>query len=329
MATMTLQEVLEAHRETVPTAVALIARGDDVEVAAIGQDTRESVFPIASVTKPIVATAAMLLAQDNKIDLDDPIVNWLPELADPVVVRTPASEIDDVVPAVRPITVRHLLASRSGWGFTADFSLPATRKLFEEAHLHGRPDLPSPDEWLKNLAQVPLLHQPGDGWLYNASYDVLSVLLHRATGSLPDFLAEHLYAPAGMTNTSFISDVLPSGAGGLNSTVDDLLAYNRYLLSSDLVSLLAVDTTSPEEREAGRLFLEGQGWGFGGSVDIAEIEPWNVPGRYGWVGGSGTTSHVVPVQDLIAVLLTRTAMTSPTPTEIMRDFWRYAASEAV
>lgn len=329
MATMTLQEVLEAHRETVPTAVALIARGDDVECAAIGEDTRESVFPIASVTKPIVAAAAMLLVQDKRIGLDDPIANWLPELADPVVARTPASEIDDVVPAARPITVRHLLASRCGWGFTADFSLPATRKLLDEAHLHGRPDLPTPEEWLKCLAQVPLLHQPGDGWLYNTSYDVLGVLLHRATGSLPDFLAEHLYAPTGMTNTSFISAVLPSGAGGLNSTVDDLLAFNRFLLSSDMVSLLAVDTTSASEREAGQLFLEGQGWGYGGSVDIAEIDPWNVRGRYGWVGGSGTTSHVVPSQGLVAVLLTRTAMTGPTPTEIMRDFWRYAASEAM
>lgn len=329
MATMTLQEVLEAHREAVPTAVALIARGDDVECAAIGEDTRESVFPIASVTKPIVATAALLLVRDGRIGLDDPIANWLPELANPVVARTPTSEIDDVVPAARPITVRHLLASRSGWGFTADFSLPATRKLFDSAHLHGRPDLPAPEEWLKHLAQVPLLHQPGDSWTYNTSYDVLGVLLHRATGSLPDFLAEHLCAPAGMTNTAFISDVLPSGAGGLNSTVDDLLAFNRYLLSSDLVSRLAVDTTSAEEREAGHIFLEGQGWGFGGSVDIAEIDPWNIRGRYGWVGGSGTTSHVVPSQDMIAVLLTRTAMTGPTPTEIMRDFWRYAAREAM
>jgi CubicO group peptidase (beta-lactamase class C family) len=325
MATMTLQEVLEAHREDVPTAVALIARGDDVEVAAIGEDVRESVFPIASITKPIVATAAMLLVRDGGLDLDDPIAKWLPELADPVVVRTLTSEIDDVVPATRPITVRHLVTSRSGWGFTADFSLPATTKLFEEAHLHGRPDLPTPDEWLKKLAKVPLLHQPGDGWLYNASYDVLGVLLHRVTGSLPDYLAEHLYAPAGMTNTSFISDVFPSGAGGLNSTVDDLLAFNRFLLSSDMISLLAVDTTTAEEREAGQIFLEGQGWGLGGSVDIAEIDPWNVKGRYGWVGGSGTTSHVVPSQNMIAVLLTRTALTNPAPIPIMRDFWRYAA----
>lgn len=324
MATMTLQAVLEAHRETVPDAVALIARGDDVEFASIGEDTRESILPVASVTKPVVAAAAMLLVEDGTIALTDPIAKWLPELANPVVVRTPQSPVDDVVPAAGPITVEHLLASRSGWGFTADFSLPATAKLFEQAHLHGRPDLPSPEQWLKQLAEVPLLHQPGAGWLYNTSYDVLGVLLHRVTGSLPDFLAERLFAPAGMTNTSFLSDVLPSGAGGLQSTVDDLLAFNRFLVSSGLVAKLAVDVTTAQEREEAKIFLEGQGWGYGGSVDIAEIDPWNVRGRYGWVGGSGTASHVVPSQNLITVLLTRTAMTSPTTPDHMRDFWRSA-----
>ncbi|MEU0877594.1 serine hydrolase domain-containing protein [Lentzea sp. NPDC005914] len=321
---MTLQAVLEAHRETTPDAVALVARGDDVEFAAVGEDTRESIFPIASVTKPIVAAAAMLLVEDGTIALDDPIAKWLPELANPVVVRSPDSPLDDVVPATKPITVRHLLASRSGWGFTADFSLPATQKLFEQAHLHGREDLPTPEEWLKQLADVPLLHEPGDGWLYNTSYDVLGVLLHRVTGSLPDFFAERLYTPAGMSNTSFISEALPSGAGGLKSTVDDLLAFNRFLVSSGLLPKLAVDVTTAQEREAAQIFLEGQGWGFGGSVDIAEIDPWNVKGRYGWVGGSGTAAHVVPSQNLITVLLTRTAMTSPTPTPVMRDFWRIA-----
>ncbi|MGI5503965.1 serine hydrolase domain-containing protein [Lentzea sp. CA-135723] len=321
---MTLQAVLESHRDTVPASAALIARGDDVEFAAVGE-ARDAVFPIASITKPIVATAAALLVRDGDIGLDDPIARWLPELESPLVVRTPVSEIDDLVPLARPVTVRHLLTSRSGWGFTADFSLPATTKLFAEAHLHGRPDLPTPDEWLKGLATVPLLHQPGEGWLYNTSYDVLGLLIDRATGSLPTFLADRFHTPLGMTSTSFVSDVLPSGAGGLQSTVDDLLAFNRYLLTSDLLPRLTTDTTSAEEREAAEIFLEGQGWGWGGSVDITARDPWNVPGRYGWVGGSGTAAHVIPDQNAVTILLTRTAMTSPTPTAIMRDFWRYAA----
>lgn len=313
---MTLQKVLEAHRDTTPSSVALVARGDDVEFAAIGEDDR--VFPIASVTKPIVATAAMLLVRDGVIGFDDPIASWLPELANPVVVRTPGSPVDDVVPATKPITVRHLLTSRSGWGVTADFSLPATRKLL---------DLTASDEWLEQLAGVPLLHQPGDGWLYNTSYDVLGLLLHRVTGSLPDLLAERFYVPLGMTGTGFTDPGFPSGAGGLHSTADDLLAFARFLLAGDLLAELAVDTTTAQEREAARIFLDGQGWGIGGSVDVAQIDPWNVEGRYGWVGGSGAAAHVMAAQGLITILLTRTPMTSPVPPPIMRDFWHYAAQQ--
>ncbi|ANZ42759.1 hypothetical protein BBK82_15235 [Lentzea guizhouensis] len=322
---MTLQDVLETHRATTPNAVALVARGDDVEFAAVGGETRASVFAIASVTKPIVAYAAQSLVQDGGIALDDPIAKWLPELAEPKVVRTPQSPVDDVVAATTPITVRHLQTSRSGWGFAADFSLPATEKLFEKAHLHDRPDLPAPDEWLPRLAEVPLLHQPGEGWLYNTSYDVLGVLLDRVTGSLPDFLAERVFAPFGMTATSFLSPVFPSGAGGLSSTANDLLAFCRGLLASDLLPVLANDTMTADERETAEIFLEGQGWGHGGSVDVVDRDPWNVPGRYGWVGGAGTAAHVVASQGKATVLLTRTAMTSPASPPVMRDFWELAA----
>ncbi|SDF56425.1 CubicO group peptidase, beta-lactamase class C family [Lentzea fradiae] len=325
---MTLSEVLESHREDVPAAVALVARGDDVEFAAVGEETRQSVFPIASVTKPVVATAALRLVRDGTIGFDDPIATWLPELAAPLVVRTPDAGLDDVVPATAPITVRHLLTSRCGWGFTADFSLPATRKLLAEAHLHGHEDLPSPGEWLERLAGVPLLHQPGDGWTYNTSYDVLGVLLDRVTGSLPRHLDEHLFGPLGMTGTSFLSPALPSGGGGLSSTADDLLAFGRHLLASDLLPELATDTTTAAERAAAEIFLEGQGWGLGGSVDITERDAWNVPGRYGWVGGSGTSFHVTWTEDLVTVLLTRTPMTSPSPLAVMRDFWRSAVHTA-
>jgi CubicO group peptidase (beta-lactamase class C family) len=74
------------------------------------------------------------------------------------------------------------------------------------------------------------------------------------------------------------------------------------------------------------LFLEGQGWGFGGSVDVADIDPWNVRGRYGWVGGTGTTAHITPSTGAVTILLSQVAMTGPTPTALMRDFWRGASS---
>ncbi|GAA1983819.1 hypothetical protein GCM10009838_52010 [Catenulispora subtropica] len=88
---------------------------------------------------------------------------------------------------------------------------------------------------------------------------------------------------------------------------------------------MTTDHLTAAQREAGTLFLEGQGWGFGGSVDIAELNPWNVPGRYGWAGGTGTTAHIVPATGTVAVLLTQTGMTSPTPTPLQKAFWTYAA----
>ena len=87
------------------------------------------------------------------------------------------------------------------------------------------------------------------------------------------------------------------------------------------------DHTTAAQREIGALFLEGQGWGFGASVDIAPLDPWNIPGRYGWVGGTGTSAHIVPSTGAVAILLTQVAADSPVPPEWMRDFWRYAASD--
>ena len=124
----------------------------------------------------------------------------------------------------------------------------------------------------------------------------------------------------------------PSGAGGLVSTLDDwyrfgrmLLDGGRPLLSPDSVRLMMTDHLTAAQRDASRLFLEGQGWGYGGSVDIGRIDPWNVPGRYGWVGGTGTAAHVVPSTNAVTILLTQVQMSGPTPPGIMRDFWRYTA----
>jgi CubicO group peptidase (beta-lactamase class C family) len=123
-----------------------------------------------------------------------------------------------------------------------------------------------------------------------------------------------------------------SGAGGLVSTADDWLAFAKMmlaggldLLSSRSVQQMITDHLTRPQRDASRLFLEGQGWGFGGSVDVETIDPWNVPGRYGWVGGTGTAAHIVPSTGTITILLSQLEMTGPTPPALMRDFWRYAA----
>ena len=129
----------------------------------------------------------------------------------------------------------------------------------------------------------------------------------------------------------------PSGAGGLVSTADDwhrfakmLLAggsaSGRQLLSPASVRQMTADQLTRSQRDAGRLFLEGQGWGFGGSVDVEAIDPWNVPGRYGWVGGTGTAAHITASTGAVTILLSQLELAGPTPPALMRDFWRHAAN---
>ncbi|MFI7497757.1 serine hydrolase domain-containing protein [Streptomyces sp. NPDC049687] len=360
---------------TVPGAVGLVARGDEVEVVTVGSVdadgsapmARDSLFRIASITKPLTAAALLLLVEEGVVGLESPISEWLPELSDPVVVRTPSGPVDDVVPASRPITVEDLLTSRPGWGFPSDFALPAVRALFTVQKDGRAPQAyPDPDTWLTDLARVPLLYQPGAAWLYGTASDLQGILIARASGrALPDFLAERLFEPLGMKDTAFevpkekrdrfttayrpdgfgaleLADgpdgqwsgvpAFPSGGGGLVSTADDWLAFGRLLLnggggllSPTSVSRMTSNHLSIPQRERGALFLEGQGWGYGGQVDVAPLDPWNAPGRYGWVGGTGTTAHVVPATGAVTILLTQVAMENPTPTPLMRDFWRCAA----
>jgi CubicO group peptidase (beta-lactamase class C family) len=378
-----LRDMLQAHvsKGSVPGAVGLVARGDRVEVQAAGSAdvdgtrpmARDSIFRVASITKPITAAAVMMLVDDGRIALDDPVGRWLPELASPVVVRTPASPVDDVVPAVRPISVADLLTFRAGYGFPSDFSLPAVGLLFSE--LRQGPPRPQraapPDEWMATLSRIPLLHQPGEGWLYNTCSDIQGVLIARVSGRpFPEFLAERLFGPLGMADTGFevppgkldrftsyyevdpagglqlvdapggqwsSMPAFPSGAGGLVSTADDWHAFARMLLaggtagghrllSEASVRQMTTDQLTQAQRDAGRLFLEGQGWGFGGSVDVETIDPWNVPGRYGWIGGTGTAAHITPATGSVAILLTQVEMSGPTPPAVMRDFWQHAAS---
>ncbi len=365
---------------SVPGAVGLLAGGDRVEVAAAGHAdldgtrpmARNSIFRIASATKPIIAAAVMILIEDGRIALDEPVGHWLPELSAPAVVRTPGAPLDDMVPAARPITVFDLLTFRSGYGFPSDFSLPAVQPLFSE--LKQGPPQPQlvapPQEWMAALSRIPLLYQPGEAWLYNTCSDIQGVLIARvADRPLPEFLAERLLEPLGMVDTGFFvpagkldrftsyyrtdpagglqlvdapngqwssPPAFPSGAGGLVSTVDDwyrfarmLLAEGtvdgRRLLSPGSVRQMTTDQLTQAQRDASRLFLEGQGWGFGGSVDVETIDAWNLPGRYGWIGGTGTAAHLTASTGTVTILLSQVQMAGPTAPALMRYFSRYAA----
>ena len=376
-----LRSVLETYTDSgsLPGAVGLVSSGSRTETAVVGSATiggaamaRDSIFRLASITKPITAAAVMMLVEDGRIALDDPVGRWLPELAEPMVVRTPASAVDDVVPATRPITVLDLLSSLAGYGFASDFSLPAVQSLFLVQKDGREPaSFPPPDAWMAELGRIPLLYQPGEAWLYDTCSTLQGVLIARVSGqALPGFLAERVFEPLGMTDTAFevpaakrgkftsyyrassdggleLADgpdgqwssrpAFPLGNGGLAGTADDWLAFarmllaegatasGRRLLTADSVRLMTTDHTTARQRETGELFLEGQGWGFGGSVDIAAIDPWNVPGRYGWVGGTGTSAHIIPSNGTVAILLTQVGTDGPVTPQWMRDFWRYAA----
>ncbi len=346
-----LQDLVASAVEsgTVPGAAALVARGDDVEIAGAGELEPGSIARIASITKPITATAVMLLVDDGLVELDSPIARWLPELATPSVVRTPKSPVEDVVPAARPLTVEDLLTFRAGWGFPSDFALPAVLELFQKLPVFGPRQ--TPDEWLATLAEVPMLRQPGEAWLYNTCSDIQGVLVERVSGqSFPDFLTARIFEPLGMTDTAFHvaagkldrlppyhapddslteselwtePPLFPSGAGGLVSTLADWHRFGRMLLdgggrllSPGSVRLMTTDHLTPEQRAAATLFLEGAGWGFGGSVAA--------DGRFGWVGGTGTAAHVLPATGTVGILFTQVQMPGPSSTPLMNEFWQYA-----
>ncbi|MET3803243.1 CubicO group peptidase (beta-lactamase class C family) [Nakamurella sp. UYEF19] len=365
-----------------PGAVALLARGAQIEAETAGfvdiegtaPMSRDTIFRLSSVTKPIIAAAVMVLIDDGRLTLDDHIATWLPELSAPKVVRTPQSPADDVVPANRSITVEDLLSSRAGYGFPSDFSMPAISSLFSElGQGSAAPQrVPAPDEWMARLARIPMLHQPGEAWLYNACSELQGVLVARVTGRpLFEFLAERIFGPLKMIDTGFEvpaakmdrftsfyqagadglhlvdgpdglwsrSPDFQSGAGGLVSTVDDWFTFGRMLLrdgsfagvdvlSPKSVSLMTTDHLTADQRAASTLFLEGQGWGYGGAVDFNHDDPWTNPGRYGWVGGTGTSAHIDPSRDTVSILFTQLEHNDPTAPTLMRDFWCYAAGVA-
>jgi CubicO group peptidase (beta-lactamase class C family) len=103
-------------------------------------------------------------------------------------------------------------------------------------------------------------------------------------------------------------------------------ADGRRLLSPEAVRQMTTDQLTQSQRDASRLFLEGQGWGFGGSVDVEAMDPWTVPGRYGWVGGTGTAAHIDASTGAVTILLSQLQMAGPTPPALMRDFWQHAAN---
>ncbi|MEV0611861.1 serine hydrolase domain-containing protein [Nonomuraea sp. NPDC050404] len=214
-----LREVLARHVESrkIPGLVALVSRGGQTHVETIGTMrhdggepmSRDTIFRMASTSKPVAASATMVLVDECRLRLDDAVERWLPELADRQVLNRPDGPLDDTVPARRPITVRDLLTSTTGLGLDlAAKTSPIMGALFERG-VYGQEDgwlLPGadPDEWMRRLGTLPLMYQPGERWVYNLSDDLLGVLVARVTGRpFETFLRERVFEPLGMTDTGF------------------------------------------------------------------------------------------------------------------------------
>ena len=210
-----------------PGLVMLVAHGSDVHVdtigvTALGSDDpmrRDTIFRIASMTKPILAAATMMLVEDGRLALDEPVDRLLPELADRQVLKRIDGPLDETVPADRPITVEDLLTFRMGYGMIFEPSLEPPYPIITAANelelVMGPPDPPilsNPDEWIRRFGTLPLMDQPGQRWRYNAGSLVLGVLVARASGlPLADFLRTRIFEPLGMTETGFFVPVEQSG----------------------------------------------------------------------------------------------------------------------
>jgi CubicO group peptidase (beta-lactamase class C family) len=208
-----VRELLERHVDSgfVPGGVAVLARHGEVHIEAVGNLAFEgagsrtpmagdTICRMGSMTKPVVAACAMTLVEDCTVRLDGPVDDLLPELADMRVLVDPHGPLDDTVAAERPITLRDLLTFTLGTGMVPGAEA-GTVPIADALNTIG---LPPPDEWIGRLGALPLVHQPGERWMYHTGADVTGVLIARATGmSLNDALRERICDPLGMKDTAF------------------------------------------------------------------------------------------------------------------------------
>jgi CubicO group peptidase (beta-lactamase class C family) len=288
---------------------------------------RDTIFRIASMTKPVTVAAAMTLVEEGKLALTDPVAKWLPELSDMRVLTDPRGPLDKTGPARRPITIDDLMTHRSGLAYAFSVLGPLGRAY---GRMSFRQDQ---DRWLAELAKLPLAHQPGDRLTYSHGTDVLGIAISRIEGkSLSEVLSERIFGPLGMPDTGFSvgtagrrraatmykldeenvlrHDVMGpapitdppfcTGGAGLWSTGDDYLRFARMLLeggsldgvrvlSEDTVRLMRTDRLTDEQKQ--HPFLGAPFWvgrGFGLNLSVV-TDPAKSRQLFG-PGGLGTFS---------------------------------------
>ena len=255
-----------------PGLVGLVARGGETHAFAVGAMAiggppvrRDTIFRIASMTKPITSVVAMMLVEEGKLKLDEPIERLAPELANRQVLRRMDAPLDDTVPARRLVTLEDVFSYRLGWGVDFNPDAPFV-KTAGGLPGFGMPDPAWPgddDAYVRELSRLPLQAQPGERWLYTVGSNLLGILVARAEGRpLDQVFRERIFEPLGMRDTDFFVPVekqdrlitgyvnsngalepfalngrygegpsFPAGDSGLVSTADDYAAFARFMLS--------------------------------------------------------------------------------------------------
>ncbi len=362
----------EVAKGRLPGVVALVARRGRVaffesygrrDPAGDAPMRTDAIFRIYSMTKPIVSVAAMMLWEQGRFLLSDPIAKYLPGLADLKVAVPRGAEIE-LVPLARPISIQDLLRHTSGLTYEFRGSGPV-HKMYMAAKIYNRHQ--SNADQVASLSKMPLLHQPGSAWEYSRSTDVIGRLIEvLSDSSLAEYLEQNILAPLGMIDTAFHvpqadharlaeafakdpdsgasvqlinvkeAPQFQSGGGGLVSTAGDYARFLQMLLnqgtlegvrllSRKTVELMTADHLGPIGG-APDLLLPGYGFGLGFAVRLqAGISP--VPGsigQYFWGGLAGTTFWVDPKEQLFALMLIQ----APNQRDYYRNLYRdlvYAA----
>ncbi|GJM13479.1 MAG: serine hydrolase [Pseudohongiella sp.] len=331
-------------------AVSLVARhGRVVHHSAVGLKYREenipmttdTIFALASMTKPIVSTALMMLFEEGRFRLDDPISDWIPEYADHMVLENDGP-IPRRVSESSPVTIRQVLTHTSG--LTLD---PANKGLSEEELRWVTNDgeqFSTLGERVARAATIPGAFHPGEHWQYGASTDYVAVLVENISGqSIDQFLSQRIFEPLGMHDTfynvprdrvdrvaaryvpgdDFTAELQrpPSfaepntyfpGVSGLNSTSSDYIRFAQMIANGGeldgvrLLGRMTVDLMISNHTDDKYVYVRGPGYGFGLGVGVL-VDPTKSldtlsPGSYGWGGAFGTLYYADPVEDLVGLM---------------------------
>jgi CubicO group peptidase (beta-lactamase class C family) len=365
-----VRKLLQGHVEDgrLPGAVAFRSRFGHVETVAVGvQDldpgtpmSPQTLFHWDSLGKPLTAALALTFVADGSLALDSPVERWLPELAGQRVLADPSGPLTQTLPLRRSVTVEDLLTLRGGLGFTTDFESPFTDVLIDRLQEGPAPRPLDRGAVLEAAGQLPLAHQPGEGWTYNTGSTLLGLLLERVgEGTLDALMSERLLEPAGMQDARWhvgpsdrrrfaaryglaedpdaplqlidppegrhaASPSFPDGAGGLIGTAEDWLAFGTMLLEGGRAGGRRVLPDQLVERLLTDHLTAAQRQQAGFFLETGE--GWGYggsvrpDGSYGWTGGAGTWARVHPDQGEVCVLMTQLALDGPQGSAVLDDF---------